>query len=126
MNLKLKSCLSLMMKIEITLIHFEFTGSNTNLCIAFHTAGIVFGLVNHSMGRVKMNPPPTDVLEKGDEILIIRPTTFKTGSYHPAAHKKAVDEGLFLSCSHAIAALCVYFCRCCLFLPVIGVTAGQI
>ncbi|KAK9803748.1 hypothetical protein WJX73_000566 [Symbiochloris irregularis] len=59
----------------------------------FFPDGIVFGLVNHSIGRVKMNPPPTDVMEPGDEILVIRPTTFKTGSYRPAAHKKIVDEG---------------------------------
>ncbi|KAK9801967.1 hypothetical protein WJX73_003033 [Symbiochloris irregularis] len=58
--------------------------------------GIVFGLVDHSRGRVRMNPPPTDVMEPGDAVLVIRPTSYKTGTYRPSNHMKRVHAGNWL------------------------------
>ena len=56
-------------------------------------AGIVFGLVNHITKNVRMNPAPSEVVEHGDELLIIRPTCYRTGTYKPAPSMKAVDAG---------------------------------
>lgn len=64
-------------------------------------AGIVFGLYNHATGNVRMNPPPADVVEPGDELLIIRPTSFPSGTYRPAPHKKLVNAGALSSGLHA-------------------------
>ena len=61
------------------------------MCVC--VAGIVFGLCNHKMGRVRLNPPPTDVMERGDQVLVIRPTTYQTGSYRAAKKMKKVDAG---------------------------------
>ena len=43
--------------------------------------GIVFGLVNPYSKRVLVNPPQDLRLSLGDELLILRPTTYKSGKY---------------------------------------------
>ena len=55
--------------------------------------GIVFGLVNHDSRKVKMNPPPSTVVEEGDEILIVRPTSLPDGPYGPARAPAERDLG---------------------------------
>ncbi|KAK9810370.1 hypothetical protein WJX72_009592 [[Myrmecia] bisecta] len=55
--------------------------------------GIVFGLVNTASKRVRINPPASDVVEPGDEVLVIRPTSYASGAYRPAAQKKGVSVG---------------------------------
>ena len=56
-------------------------------------SGIVFGIVNDDTKKVRMNPPPTDVVEPGDDLLIIRPTSYRTSSYLAAPQMKDVDAG---------------------------------
>ena len=43
--------------------------------------GIVFGIVNPYSKRVLVNPPQELRLSLGDELLILRPTTYKSGKY---------------------------------------------
>lgn len=47
----------------------------------FFPDGIVFGLVNPYSKQVLVNPPQDLRLSLGDELLILRPTTYKSGKY---------------------------------------------
>ena len=61
-----------------------------------------------------MNPPPTDVVEPGDEILVIRPTTYRTGTYKPAPHMKRVDAGESSWAHIAVHGMIMSSSLCCL------------
>lgn len=46
--------------------------------------GIPFGIVNHFSGQCHINPLVGTFINEGDEIVMLRPTSFKPGDYQPA------------------------------------------
>lgn len=57
--------------------------------------GIVFGIVNPYSKRVLVNPPRELRLSLGDELLILRPTTYKSGKYAVQKTPAKMDLGKF-------------------------------
>ena len=55
--------------------------------------GIVFGVVNPYSKKVEVNPPRDLRLSLGDELLIVRPTSYKSGKYAHSKKPPFVDLG---------------------------------
>ncbi|KAK9843129.1 hypothetical protein WJX74_007389 [Apatococcus lobatus] len=55
--------------------------------------GIVFGIVNPYSKRVLVNPPQELRLSLGDELLVLRPTTYKSGKYSIQKTPAKMDLG---------------------------------
>ncbi|KAK9866656.1 hypothetical protein WJX84_009216 [Apatococcus fuscideae] len=59
--------------------------------------GIVFGVVNPYSKKVEVNPPRDLRLSLGDELLIVRPTSYKSGKYAHSKKPPFVDLGVWNS-----------------------------